>query len=262
VNKDIPWGVYIGNNVEVVVTESYTLVFRRRKEADFLESFLLLTHGMQCAGVCQTTPCGTGLSTLLQTSRFAFQSEGDAVLQEMLEKPQMDIQFHDNMLTVTFYDNAVYHAKADETFGMETLSPPCAFAESNNVAECLMNWNMGVKEIIWKDAFIGVIINTRKHMYIYEITADSIYCRAARYVVCGDGVVFNQNFRQGYASFMIEDNTDAMQPLAFDPSLFHADACAWNDRSVYWSVSSVEKECIILNGCQGDTYTWEKPKER
>lgn len=40
-------------------------------------------------------------------------------------------------------------------------------------------------------------------MYIFELTPDSIYCRAARFVATDRGVVFNQNFRQGFEAYMI-----------------------------------------------------------
>ena len=132
-----------------------------------------------------------------------------------------------------------------------------------NIGECLKCWNMGLKEEIIDlngiSTFIGIIVNTEKHMYIFEITPGSIYCRAARYKTTDKGVVFNQNFRQGVEAYMIEDNNAARQPLSINESYFSTDSCIWNDRSVYWSVKSYNDNCITLNGCQGDTYQWYKP---
>lgn len=51
-------------------------------------------------------------------------------------------------------------------------------------------------------------------MYIFELTPDSIYCRAARFVATDRGVVFNQNFRQGFEAYMIKDNREAAMPAA------------------------------------------------
>lgn len=59
---------------------------------------------------------------------------------------------------------------------------------------------------------------------------------------------------------MIADNREAMNELTYEEDLFNDKACVWNDRSVYWSVYSVEKDKIKLRGCQGDRYEWSKPR--
>ena len=58
---------------------------------------------------------------------------------------------------------------------------------------------------------------------------------------------------------MIKDNMEAHLPLSYDESLFSSDSCAWNDRSVYWSLDSYNDQEINLHGCQGDIYHWKKP---
>jgi hypothetical protein len=59
---------------------------------------------------------------------------------------------------------------------------------------------------------------------------------------------------------MIKDNMKASLPLSFDESLFSSDSCVWDDRSVYWSLSSYNETEITLHGCQDDIYYWKKPK--
>ena len=98
------------------------------------------------------------------------------------------------------------------------------------------------------------------HLDVYKRQPDSIYCRAARFAATDRGVVFNQNFRQGFEAYMIKDNREAAMPLPVDESLFSAEACVWNNRSVYWSVFDYNEDEIVLHGCQGDLYHWKKPE--
>ena len=103
------------------------------------------------------------------------------------------------------------------------LHDPCPGrrpAEAGHLGECLREWNRGV---IWEhiqiegeDHEIGCQINTDKHMLIFEISPRSVYCRAARFAAVNEGVVFDQNIRQGQASFMIPDNREAAQPLIIE----------------------------------------------
>ena len=164
-------------------------------------------------------------------------------------------------LLVTFGDGTTYPAKAHELFTMDDLNPRRPLLGEAGIGECLLTWHIGCREILIDDRFNVVTINTWKHMYIFEITQNSIYCRAARYAACDKGVVFDQNFRQGNEAYMIEDNRAAMYDLEYDESLFGTDACVWNGKSVYWSVASVSASEIELHGCQGDIYKWTRPEE-
>jgi hypothetical protein len=96
-------------------------------------------------------------------------------------------------------------------------------------------------------------------MYIFEMTKESVYCRAARYVTCDKGMVFDQNFRQGGEAYMIDDNRTAMEELDYDEQLFSSEACVWNGKSVYWSIASMTDTEIELHGCQGDIYREKMP---
>jgi len=258
-----PLGVYIGRDVEVVGTAKYTMAFRRSTNEGFLESLLLHTDSLDCIGVCRTAPCCTEMRVRPRTWRYAFDPDrpisSDDDMRRLLGQRVLDLSLTRRGLEVQYPDGESLVARQDETFSMDDIHPPCFPAKAINVAHCLQTWNMGCSDIVREGSFIGVTINTFKHMYIFEITPASIYCRAARYATCERGVVFNQNFRQRFEAYMIEDNREAMDALECDARLFDADSCVWDDRSVYWSVSSVHDDLITLHGCQGDTYEWKRP---
>ncbi|MHB0858141.1 MAG: hypothetical protein ACYC5M_11300 [Anaerolineae bacterium] len=331
----IPYGVYIGKDIEAVFTEKYTLVYRKHPAGRRLES-MLLTPSLNCLGICRTTPSGIpelllnivdkriskvhqrdktiiidfedgtesdigtppdniknallGHKTKLLTQendsihihyqggdsyRFIAPeqikweyalladeviSDGGKLKAQINTKP-LTISCKNDMVVFTFTDTntSTYTAKAHELFAMDDLSPFCPSPSESSIGECLRLWNIGCTDTYFKGQFSGVIINTFRHMYIFEITHGSVYCRAARYVTCDRGVVFDQNFRQGYEAYMVDDNRIAMQNLKYDESLFSTEACVWSGRSVYWSTAKVTDTEIELHGCQGDIYKWSKP---
>jgi hypothetical protein len=111
---------------------------------------------------------------------------------------------------------------------------------------------------------VGVEFNTPKHMYIFCIANNFIYCRAARYATCNKGVVFTQNFRQNFhdfegQSFAFKDNLIALNDIAISEDVFNPNQCIFSNYDIYWSVSKIETDCIYLNGCGGETYRWLRP---
>lgn len=268
----IPNGIYIGKDIEIVITEKYTLVYRRNNEKQYLESFLLCTETNRCIsvcraepsnGVCKTEACKSEKDFIPNIWRYAFMHDevisSDDEMKSILGNQIITMIVSDNSLNVEFYDGTYFSAQTDEIFDMDEITPVCSSATKDNIGKCLQEWILGCNEIIENNLLIGVEINTFKHMYIYQLTPDFIYCRAARYVACENGIVFNQNFRQRFEAYMITDNHEAMSELEYDKNLFNSDSCAWYDRSVYWSVFSVSENLIALHGCQGDVYEWKKP---
>lgn len=174
------------------------------------------------------------------------------------------IKQNKDMFVVSFDNTFKYSMNLHEEMTMADFFPVLPDIRVNNIGDCLYKWNIGIVEEIVNindiPTFIGVIINTNKHMYIFEMVPNSIYCRAARFVATNKGVIFNQNFRQGLNAYMIEDNREAGLPLEYDEALFTSNACIWNSRSVYWSVNKYDDMFIELNGCQNDVYYWRKPK--
>lgn len=266
----IAFGVYIGRDAEVLLTDRYMIVYRRDNARDFLESRLYAgkEDSFRCIGVCRTSPACTVQRKppdLWQTA-FVYSGRTEAADDEMksiIGSSPSGLALNEGSLQIRLEDGSGYEAACEETFGMEDLSPALPEIAQDNVGECLRLWNMGLTEEFLQiggvSAFIGITVNTAKHMYIFEMTPESVYCRAARYVTTNRGVVFNQNFRQGFEAYMIPDNREAAAPLPVDPALFAPDACAWDEKTVYWSVRSFDSGCITLNGCQGDTYEWRKP---
>lgn len=284
-------GTYVGPDFEMVITDAYGIAYCRNRREDILESrlFKRVDHRYVCIGICQSSPTQTEQHKPPRRWRTAFAFNGKTVgqRQTLREDPdadpkappaythEVDAQIAayigsslridgEDRIVVTFDDDAVYTAVRDEAFTDQDLSPELPQVCAHNIGECLRLWNMGVTEEIFKidgaPTFMGVTINTGRHMYIFEMTPSSIYCRAARFVATNRGVVFNQNFRQGYEAYMIGDNREALEPLSFDESLFASDACVWNSRSVYWSLASYDEAAITLHGCQGDLYHWKKPQ--
>lgn len=216
---DEPNGVYIGENIEVVITDKYTIAYRRDKQSDFLESYLLLTENYTCIGICRTTPATTEMTAKPDVWRYAFSYDDYSFSSDsdMVEYIGKRIFTH-NMkgpVVFEFYDNVIYQAEKIEN--LNSLQAGKSKATNDNIAQCLQQWHLGAKPIIFsidgKDTFIGVTINTLKHMYIFEMTESSIYSRAARYKTCNKGVVFNQNFRQGLNAYMLPDNRMASEDL-------------------------------------------------
>lgn len=269
-------GVLIGKDIEVVLTDRYEIAFRRSLTGEYLESVLIKIDFQsekvirKCIGVCRTQPSTTlNEKTKPVNWLYAFNTgidnlQNNETMVSLLNAEVFTYDTKDNKTFMfKFYDGQVYTAICHETFTTEELHPECVSPSEASIGICLQNWNIGCRDLLFtidgKETFIGVTINTRKHMYIFEMTPKSIYCRAARYYTCNKGVVFNQNFRQGVEAYMLKDNSMVMEDLVIDESLFNSNACVWKDNSVYWSVSSVDDNVITLNGCQGDTYKWKRP---
>ena len=331
----IPFGVYIGKDIEVLSTEQYVIVYRRCPDNRQLES-LLMDNTLRCIGICHTTPMGIPqmildmldrnvLEVTIQDNKFTIAFDDEVVSNDgtppddlkaaflrkkihhlSLREPFVVIHYQDgdeysftppedinweyalladdiiassdemkgllnqqhcnitavngDELQIKFTDGTIYSAKAHELFTMEDLSPHCPTPKEASVGACLQIWNVGCTETVFENRFSGVTVNTWKHMFIFEITQHSVYCRAARYIACDKGVVFDQNFRQGYEAYMIEDNRVAMNELSYDESLFNPEICVWDSKSVYWSTAKVTHTEIELHGCQGDIYHWTKPE--
>jgi hypothetical protein len=277
-------GVYIGTDCEIAIAGNYLFTFRRNSQLNFLESRLFRREGQSffCIGICQTSPVETEPRKPPQLWRSAFVFHGKTISMrqafeggiggeieadcEMESKigSAVDLKSEQGNLIAAFEDGASYLTVLDEPLTDEGLTPLLPDIHSENIGECLRLWNKGMNEEYYPidgiSTFIGVTLNTSKHMYIFEMTPGSIYCRAARFVSTNQGVVFNQNFRQGVEAYMIADNRDAHLPLSYDKSNFSSGSCVWNERSVYWSLVSYTHTEITLHGCQGELYHWKKPK--
>ena len=249
-------GVYIGEYIEVVITKEYTLCFLKNVEKGCICSYFAQTNGFICRGFCKTSPLSETDYPIDVTAEYAL-NFGDYKVSDdtygVIGKPLFKM---DNNFTVTMFDGSVYTAKLCENLDENPLTASVEYANENNIAECLNGWHIRAQE--WNST---IEIITPSHMYIFTVTNDLIYCRAARYATCDKGIVFDQNFRQwfqngkGHASMYI-DNRNAAQPLDYNEDLFDSNSCIFNDTSIYWSVKSVSPKLIELHGCGGDVYKW------
>ena len=73
----LAYGVYISNDIEIVITEKYVITFRRVKSQNALESCLLEkvenTSQYSCVGVCRSLPATTIAYPRPQKWEYAFQ---------------------------------------------------------------------------------------------------------------------------------------------------------------------------------------------
>lgn len=284
--------MYIGTDFETVITDKYMIIFRRNNRENFIESRLYQREVQTylCIGICQTSPAETEqyIPPMCWRKAFIFHDRVSAERQIYqkdqeirYDRPPVYLKENDDQIgaylgtslemeedkdsiRVKFEDETEYSAKLAEAFTEKLLVPDLPSVSDDTIGECLLKWDMGIREeyvpIDGKDAFIGVTINTYQHMYIFQITPHSVYCRAARFAATNKGIVFHQNFRQNMEAYMIKDNSIAGQPLQYDESLFSDKSCVWSNRSVYWSLSSYNENEITLHGCQGEIYHYEKPQ--
>jgi hypothetical protein len=203
------YGVYISNNAEIVTTEKYAIAFRRVKSQDALESCLLEKDDRIsryfCLGVCRSLPATTIPYPRPQKWQFAFKSArkryyNHKSLAGWLGTANPIIQQNEDRIDLTFPDGDHYSARQIESFSMDELSPQPLTVNKDNIGDCLKYWHIGCHEEIIetnaKDSCRSVSINTREHMYTFQMLPNNFYCRAARYHTCNSGVVFNQSFRQ------------------------------------------------------------------
>ena len=220
-------GIYIGTDLELVCTEGYLIAFRRNRGANFLESRLLkrTDNMVSCIGVCQSSPAEVQQFRPPRCWRTAFiyddkisascqifqqgqelrydrppiyQTFPDAQIGAYLgSSPHLSIK--DGMVLAEFGDGVLYSAVLDEVLTEDSFCPtqnPTASAE--RIGECLHLWSMGFQEemaeINGKPTFVGITLNTARHMYIFQITPDSLYCRAARYATRTKGWYSTKTF--------------------------------------------------------------------
>ena len=90
-------------------------------------------------------------------------------------------------IEIRFEDGTVYPAALEEKFTEEACGRLCRSFVDGNIGECLRAVEYGDPRGIFDyrgiPTFMGVDNQYGKtYMYIFELTPDSIYCRAARFV--------------------------------------------------------------------------------
>jgi len=262
-------GIYIGKDIEIAVTEKYTLIFVAQKGT--LISFLAQSTNLECIHVVRTSQEGGSVKfEYLLTRQGGMNYVRGTDLLKYQGQPAAEMSWKDGSIecAITFLDG-IFHADVHEFLTLESLTPKMLPATEGTLAQCLNQWHLGMYEVVktcWnQDFFKGIILNTPKHMYLYEaMEGDRIYIRAARYRCTDKGVAFNQNFRQFYVvgrqdsahHVIAKDNRIAMQELAVNEEYFHPHFCCLDENTFYWSIDSYDSGMIRLNGCGGESYHW------
>jgi hypothetical protein len=276
------YGNYINSEIEIVITKKYSLVYRHNIKNNSIDSYLLYTDGFRCIGICRTEQiptmdCGFKEFKYLggqpEIIRYAlgidenYTFASDDEMMAYLGTELFTVICVGEEYTFTFNDGETYILNQHECFEDGEIKSLDITANADNLGLCLQQWHLGVWEfktaINGNDCTVCITINTLKHMYVFQITNDFIYCRAARYATCNKGVVFDQNFRQNFHKLqgqtaIYSDNSIAACELTYNESLFNPDACVFGGVSIYWSVKDFESDKIYLNGCDS-TYIWSKP---
>lgn len=258
-------GVFIGRDIEMVRTDRYEITFRRLRAGDaHLEAFWCGVSGGKASvgGVCRMGHYGTAAAYAMRALPGS-----DAELLRRIGGPPSYSETGDGVRQTLTFDDAAYDVCLAETIGISKGGQRRSLTDSS-ISECLCDWQKGTQLIRYGDAIHGLVINTNKHMCIFEVGDHGIYIRAARYACTDEGIVFAQNIQMRSGTFvqaaeMLDDNRDAAGELHVDASKFLRNACYMPpviSDGIYWSVKSysVAREEIVLNGCQGQDYVYNR----
>ena len=135
-----------------------------------------------------------------------------------------------------------------------------------DVGTSLQQWRLGAGYGV-NDEMVYCEINTNRHMFVYMVSPNMVYIRAAATRNCNDGTLFFQNIRMmknsntgEFTMEIIPDNYRVTRnDLEIDHTKFQPDKCTFSpDGGIYWSFISSEPDLILLNGC-GETYEVKRP---
>ncbi|MCX6827166.1 MAG: hypothetical protein NTV06_07880 [candidate division Zixibacteria bacterium] len=137
----------------------------------------------------------------------------------------------------------------------------------DNIGICLQSWSLGTVFNRNNDQYVvGVTINTNRHAYVFYFNG-MIYCRAARIRSNNNGSVFAQNIRLmsktgEFTAYMPDNNLLVTEKsVAINDSVFNPKMCIFANADIYWSLKSFGENSIILNGCGGEDYHYERPRQ-
>lgn len=139
--------------------------------------------------------------------------------------------------------------------------PQLLKANAQNIGTCLQQWSLGSTGQ-FDSTSITVQVGTNGHAYIFTITDNMIYCRAARMGYSNRGAYFAQNIR-----LMHNPNEHTAQmpkncykvsrdKLVMDSTMFNPTICVLDKEGIYWSLKSFNDTLIELHGCGGATYSF------
>lgn len=135
-----------------------------------------------------------------------------------------------------------------------------------NIADCLQQWQLGTKIMLDED-LCQVMIDTNNNSFMYMVSPQMTYIRAASLRHTNKGSVFLQNIRMmknqnrgEHTCYSVDDNYALLKNLPeIDASKFNPNSCTFANEGIYWSFVSSEPQRITLNGC-GEEYIYSPNK--
>ncbi len=288
-------GVWVGKNIEIVRTGIYELVFQRNdnilestwSHLEYDSNYLIKTLMAKCCYM----PDGmiSYAYKIEDAEENIYSGSNSSVIEKELGKSTYSIKQRDDSIMIIADDltekicgNNLYIEKENKKIVLQKSenieivnNRDILPLSQSSIEDCLVSWRLGTKDgVKWErddsiDPFVE--INTKNHMYIFVVSDRIKYCRAARYAVCEQGVVFAQNFRlfemegRGKQAYMVSDNLIAKEPLIIDPELFSFESCQTTPKErggvqagIYWSVKEADDNKIILHGCDGEEFIWRR----
>lgn len=270
------YGVWIGSNIEFVRTSKFELFFRKIDDENIIETIFTRVINddggiKECIGICKAkiiegSDDENGLKYKFAVRNIEDLDSGeikynDDNLKDLLKNSMYTFESMTNEgLKVKFYDGLDFELELDEEVNVceEYVAQSL---DNSTISKCLVEWILGTFENKDNGKSMGFSINTKKHMYIFAVTEEFAYCRAARYATCDLGVVFAQNIRVSSITnecHMLSDNKKAMNKVEICENAFNINACAFNVDGIYWSVKKADNSVINLGGCGGDDYYWKQ----
>lgn len=146
-NGNVKSGVYIGKNIEIVVTEKYTLIFLAREGA--LMTFLTRSSDGQCIHVVKTEQGQSHLKVeyLLTGQGGINYAKGKTLLKYRGQQVAELIWAEDALRCVFPLLGEEFAAEMAENLTKESLTPKNMDATAENLAGCLSQWHLGVYEL-------------------------------------------------------------------------------------------------------------------
>ena len=261
-------GIWANKDVELLISEEIILKFVRNDQLIIASLFKKISHNKNGYFQPKAVAIFDG-----ETKRVGMKYDDHISKKEK----QIGADLSDS-ISLDVLDSISLNELVESLTKIETISKnqPEEFpkAAENSIGDCLREWNLGVS--FYKsenDSSFTASIRTSDHSYIFSYKASldkpMIYCRAARIKSNNNGSAFSQNIRlmkneRGFTAFMAEDNLQmAGSELIIDDSRFKHNECSIDlDGTRYWSLKEFTADRIVLNGCGGDEYVYNRPSDK
>jgi len=264
------YGIWIGENSVVAITEDLTISFLRLKED--LIAGILRYNETGILGVAYghgTAEAHNHTAAIICDSdkNFVKNSDEAADFIKLHNSDKISYDEQNQKLIYTTYDNRVFENILAEKIEMSDFERKNEIDNFLSVVEKMARWNIGkYLEISQKCLRAG--ITTRKYSICYNIQwsgaiiggknlDEFIYCRVGQNGYCEKGWAMLPTIcirhHQTYCTF--EDNLSSVKDYKPDENCFVEDSCAFPaDGGWYWSLKKVTDDVIYLQGCGGDVY--------